>query len=322
MMRLPAFEYLEPSTVEQAVEFLVTHPGAEVVAGGTDLLPNMKRLQVSPATVVTLGTIEGLRGIHGSRDEGFVIGALTPLYEVAAASDIPAALASAAAEVASPQIRNVATIGGNLCADTRCDYINQTQPWRLASGLCLKAGGDVCWVAPKGNLCVAISASDLAPVVVALDAVVKLVGPDGERSLPAADLYRPDGIDYLGKSADEIITEVSIPPSGRRRTAYRKLRRRGSIDFPILAVAVAVEMSQEGTVQDARVVVGAVSPAPMRVREAEAELIGSVLDDEVIERAAEIASGPVRPYDNVDLGSRYRKWMTPVYITQALQDLR
>jgi len=322
MMRLPTFDYLEPSTIDEAVELLVAHPGAEVVAGGTDLFPNMKRLQVCPPTVVTLGGIGGLSGIDGSEEDGFTIGALTPLHELADSAEIPVALASAAAEVASPQIRNMATIGGNLCADTRCDYINQTEAWRLASGLCLKADGDVCWVAPKGDQCVAVSASDLAPVVAALDAVVKLVGPDGERSVPAADFYRSDGIDYLGKSADEIITEITIPPSGRRRTAYRKLRRRGSIDFPVLGVAAAVQMSEEGIVQDARIVLGAISPAPMRIRDAEEALNGHLLDDEVIERVAQIASGPVRPYDNVDLGSRYRKWMTPVYVTLALQDLR
>ncbi len=321
-MRLPAFGYLEPSTVEDAVELLAINPGAEIIAGGTDLIPNMKRRQISPSTVIALGTIDGMSGIQVDDDGGVTIGALTLLHDLAASSEVPAALASAAAEIGSPQIRNVATVGGNLCLDTRCGFINQTESWRLASGLCLKADGDVCWVAPKGEECVAVSSSDLAPVTVALDAEVGLVGPDGSRTLAASDLYRSDGIDHLGKSADEIVTALTVPPRPRWRTGYRKLRRRGTIDFPILGVAVAVEVADDGRVKDARIVLGAIAPAPMRMRQAEEALVGSRLDAEAIERAAELAAKPVRPYDNVDLGSRYRKWMAPVFITRALQDLR
>ena len=204
MTFLPRFDYLEPSSVEEAVGLLATHSGAQVVAGGTDLLPNMKRRQVGPATVIALGAIEGLGGIEVGADGALTIGALTSVRDVAASPDVPTALASAAAQIASPQIRNVATVGGNLCVDTRCGFINQTETWRLASGLCLKADGDVCWVAPKGQVCVAVSSSDLASVVIALDAEVNLVGPDGSRTLAASDLYRSDGIDYLGKAPDEI----------------------------------------------------------------------------------------------------------------------
>jgi 4-hydroxybenzoyl-CoA reductase subunit beta len=321
-MRLPAFDYLEPSTIEEAVGLLTVHPGAEVVAGGTDLFPNMKRRQVSPATVIALGAIDGLGGIEIANDGAVEIGALTLLRDLAASSDVPAALTAAAANIASPQIRNVATVGGNLCLDTRCGYINQTESWRLASGLCLKAEGDVCWIAPKGGKCVAVSSSDLAPAVVALDAEVNLIGPDGSRSLAASDLFRPDGIDYLGKAEDEIVTTLTIPPRSGWRTTYRKLRRRGSIDFPILGVAAAVKVSDDGEVEDARIVLGAIAPSPIRMRDAEEVLVGSRLGADVIERAAEIAAKPVRPYDNVDLGSRYRKWMAPVFVTRALDDLK
>ncbi len=321
MMRLPAFELVEPSTIEEAVGLLAAHPGAQVLAGGTDLIPNMKRRQVCPATVIGLGGIKGLRGIDTGTDGAVTIGALTSVTDVAVSPDVPTALASAAAQIGSPQIRNVATVGGNLCVDTRCNYINQTEAWRLASGLCLKADGDVCWVAPKGEVCVAVSSSDLAPVAIALDAEIDLVGPDGARTLAAADLYLSDGIQYLSKAPHEILTAVTVPPRTGWRTSYHKLRRRGSIDFSILGVAAAVRVSEDGIVEDARIVLSAVAPAPIRVRQAEEVLVGNRLDADVIGSAAEIAAKPVRPYDNVDLGSRYRKWMAAVYVSRALQDL-
>lgn len=322
MMRLPSFEYLVPETLDEAVAMLADHPAAVMVGGGTDLFANMKRRQVRPPTVIALGAIDGLRGIEIDDEGAVTIGALTPLRELAASSDVPAALTSAAAAVASPQIRNVATVGGNLCIDTRCGYINQTESWRLAAGFCLKAGGDICWVAPKGGECVTVSSSDLAPVVVALDAEVGLVGPDGSRTLAASDLYRPDGIDHLGKSVDEVVTTLTVPPRPGWRTTYRKLRRRGSIDFSILGVAAALQFSGDGTVEDARIVLGAIASAPIRVRDAEEAVVGSRLGADVIERTAALAAKPVRPYDNLDLGSRYRKWMAPVFVARALGDLR
>lgn len=321
-MGLPAFDHLQPATLEEAVVLLAAHPEAVLVAGGTDLIPNMVRRQIDPTVVVALGRIEGLDGIDVGADGSLSIGALTLVSRLADSDVVPTALAFAAGEVASPQIRNAATVGGNLCVDTRCGYINQTQAWRTASGPCLKAGGDVCWVAPKGEQCVAVSSSDLAPATVALDASVELVGPDGSRVLPVSDLYRVDGLDHLGKSPDEILTRLSVPPRPRWRTTYRKLRRRGSIDFPILGVAAAVQVSDDGVVEDARLVLGAVASAPIRIREAEEAVVGSRLDDDVIERVATLAAHPVRPYDNVDLGSRYRTWMAPVFVTRALQDLR
>ena len=321
MMRLPAFDLKQPATIEEAVALLADSPGTAVLAGGTDLIPNMKRHQINPATVMSLAAIDSLRGIKTEEDASVTIGALTTVQALAASGDVPTALAAAAAGVGSPQIRNVATVGGNLCVDTRCGYINQTEPWRLASGLCLKADGDVCWVAPKGGECVAVSSSDLAPVAVALDAEVDLVGPDGQRTLTAADLYLPDGIEYLSKSSGEILTAVRVPPRTEWRTSYRKLRRRGSIDFSMLSVAVAIQLSEDGAVEEARIVLGAVASAPLRVREAEDLLVGQRFDAELIESAAELAAKAVRPYDNVDLGSRYRKWMASVYVSRALRDL-
>ncbi len=321
MMRLPVFDYLEPTTIEEAVGLLAAHPGAQLVAGGTDLFPNMKRRQVSPATVIGLGAVPGMAGITVDADGAVRIGAGTLLCDLAASTDAPPVLAQAAGEVASPQIRNAATLGGNLCLDTRCNYINMTEEWRAASGSCLKDGGETCWVAPRGKGCVAVSSSDLAPAAIALDANVRLIGPGGERKIPVSALFRADGLDHLAKAPDEILLEVQVGPPAGLRATYRKLRRRGAIDFPILGVAAAVRTSQDGRVSDARIVLGAVASAPFRVSEAEAALIGRRLDPAVIEEVAALASKPVRPFDNTDLGSRYRKWMAATFVTRALQDV-
>ncbi len=321
-MRLPEFGLLQPRTTEEAVELLAANPDAELVAGGTDLVPNMKRRQVQPATVISLGSVSGMAGITTQPDGGVRIGAATRLHQLARSTDAPPVLAKAAREVASPQIRNVATVGGNLCIDTRCNYINMSEEWRAASGSCLKDGGDICWVAPRGNECVAISSSDLAPPAIALDASVRLLGPGGERTIPVGDLYRRDGLEHLTKARNEVLVEVLVPPPDGLKATYHKLRRRGAIDFPILAVAAAVRTAADGSVLEARIVMGAVASAPFRVSEAEAALVGRTLGPDVIDEAAALSAKPVRPYDNVDLGSRYRKWMAPVFVARALEDLR
>lgn len=323
MIGLPAFEYRAPGTIGEACRLLADFgPTAMVVAGGTDLFPKVKRRQMQPEVVVDLSRIEGLSGISEDDDRGVVIGALTSLREIVAAKATLPTLSAAAAQVGSPQIRNVATIGGNLCVDTRCSYFDQSGEWRLASGNCLKDGGDICTVAPKGERCWAVSSSDLAPVVVALDATVRLVSVRGDREVSAADLYNNDGIAYLTKLPDEIMTEIRIPLRNGRRSAYSKLRRRGAIDFPILGTAAALQFDEEGICSEARIVIGAVASAPFRVAEAEELLVGSRLTDDVIEETAAAAARPVRPQANADLGSRYRKWMASVYMARTLRSLR
>lgn len=321
MIRLPAFDLLAPATVEEAVELLAAHPRAVLLAGGTDIFPNMKRRQAHPDVMISLGAVDGLAGIMRERDGGVRIGAATSLRDLATSTEAPPALASAARKVASPQIRNTATVGGNLCIDTRCNYINMSPQWRAASGSCLKDGGDVCWVAPRGNACVAVSSSDLAPPAIALGAIARLAGPGGRRELPVEDLYRSDGLDHLTKARDEILVEIVVPPPEGLRATYHKLRRRGAIDFPILGVAAAIGTGAEGRVTEARIVIGAVASAPFRTPEAEASLIGKTLDPQLATEAAALASKRVRPLDNTDLGSRYRKWMASVYVERALREL-
>ncbi|GMQ97638.1 MAG: xanthine dehydrogenase family protein subunit M [Acidimicrobiia bacterium] len=321
MLRLPPLRYEAPTTLEEVVA-LLAQDGALLSAGGTDLVPNLKRRQYPDArTVVSLRRVESLSDI-AIDDEGFIrVGALTTLASVARDERVPSAIRKAARSVASPQIRNQATVGGNLCVDTRCDWLNVPDTWRQAAEPCLKTGGDMCWVAPAKKECWAVSSSDLAPMLVAFGADVQLIGPNGERSIPVEHLYRNDGMAHLTKDPEEIVTEIVIPPDIGVRATYHKLRRRGSIDFPILGVAAVLRLDDDGACVGARIVLGAVASAPLRVPEAEEVLVGQPIDTDMIVMAAEAARKLARPLNNTDLTSRYRKRMIPVFVQRALEEL-
>ena len=323
MIRLPAFEYLTPRTVGDAVKSLADRgPDAMLVAGGTDLFPNMKRRQFEPKILVGLRGIRELRGVRSSNG-GLTIGAGTTLTQVATHAEVARrypALATAAGLVSSPQLRNMGTLGGNVCVDTRCNYYNQTFEWRRAIGFCMKKDGDICLVAPGSPRCWAVSSSDTAPVLWALGARVRLVGASGERTVPIAALYRDDGIDYLAKQPAEVVTELRLRAAPGTRSAYVKLRRRGSIDFPIAGAAVAVRLDGEEVV-GCRVVLSAVASHPLEVPAADEFVKGRRLDAETVREAAEIASRPAKPLDNADLSHYWRKRMVRVVVEQAFERL-
>ena len=213
------------------------------------------------------------------------------------------------------------TFGGNLCLDTRCTYYNQSHEWRKSIDFCMKKDGNICWVAPSSPRCWAVNSSDTAPVTVAIGAEFVLVSPESERVVPAADFFNDDGIDYLSKRPDEILTEVRLPAADGWDATYLKLRRRGSFDFPVLGVAVWARW--EGSlVADARVVLGAVASYPYNVPESAQAMIGSRLEDEKIAAAADAAFKPAKPMDNTDFGLAWRKEMARQYVTRALRELR
>jgi 4-hydroxybenzoyl-CoA reductase subunit beta len=326
MLRLPAFTYVSPKTVEQAVRAIAdAGPDAMLVAGGTDLYPNMKRRQFEPRTLVGLRAIRELRGVTGSPRQGLTIGACTTLTTVAAHPDVArayAGLAAAAGLVSSPQLRNMGTLGGNVCVDTRCNYYNQSFEWRKAIGFCMKKDGDICLVAPGSDRCWAVSSSDTAPALWSLDARVTLAGPAGERTVPIAALYRDDGIDYLTKRPEELLVRVEVPALDGTRATYRKLRRRGAFDFPVLGVAAWARFDAQGRVAETRLVLGAVGSYPKASAEAVSLLTGQPLSDDVIDRAALAAARPAKPLDNTDFTIGWRKDMVPVFIRRALEDLR
>ena len=324
MMRLPPFTYLAPVSVTDAVKLMADHgPAAMLVAGGTDLYPNMKRRQFEPSVLVGLRGIRDLSGVRGSAATGMTIGAGTILTAVSEHAEIARsypALATAAGLVSSPQLRNMGTIGGNVCVDTRCNYYNQSYQWRKAVNFCMKKDGDICLVAPGSHRCWAVSSSDTAPVLWSLGAKVRLVGPKGERVIPISALYQDDGIQYLSKRPGEVLTDIVLPPAEGWRSSYLKLRRRGSFDFPVLGVAVALRMEGD-TVKEAAITLGAVASQPRPAPDAAALLVGQRLSPELIERVAEAAYRPSKPLDNTDLTHPYRKKMTRVFVARALKGL-
>jgi 4-hydroxybenzoyl-CoA reductase subunit beta len=323
MMRLPWFRYHAPRTLAEAARILAGEgPAAMAIAGGTDLLPNMKRRQQVPATLVSLREVDGLKAL--ANGSGLRLGAGLTLNEVAAAPPVRAhyaALAQAAAQVATPQLRNMGTLGGNLCLDTRCNYYNQNYEWRKAIDFCLKKDGGTCWVATASKRCVAVSSTDCAPALIALDGRVRLVSAAGEREVAAADLYLNDGIDYLARKPDEILAEVRLPDATGWKSCYWKLRRRGAFDFPVLGVAAAVRTASDGTVEDARIVLGAVASRPVMTKGGEA-LVGRQLSDEAIAEAGTKVASRAKPLDNADLDVYWRKDVVASFVGYALRELR
>jgi len=318
MLRLPWFDYRAPRTVAEAAKILAGEgPRAMLVAGGTDLLPNMKRRHQAPGVLVSLRGIQDLKNF--SSGTGTVFGSSLTLNQVAQNPGTPTALRQAAAQVATPQLRNMGTLGGNLCLDTRCTYYNQTYEWRKAIDFCLKKDGETCWVATASKRCVAVSSTDTAPALIALDAAVTLVSSGSERSVRVEDLYRNDGIDYLARRPDEILTQVQVPAGWK--STYWKLRRRGSFDFPILGVAAAVKLEGD-VVVDARIALGAVASRPFLVEKAGAFLKGKPLSDEVIEQAASLVANRAKPMDNTDMDLYWRKEVADDFARFALCELR
>ncbi len=324
MMRLPSFRFVEPRTVAEAAELLATSGGdAALVAGGTDLLPNMKRRQQTPGTLVSLRRIEELAA--RSNGAALTIGAAVTLGDLVRDKRVAeryTGLWQAAAQVATPPLRNMGTIGGNLCLDTRCNYYDQNYEWRKSIGFCMKREGETCWVATSSPTCLAVSSTDTGPALISLGAEVTLVSATGTRTLPLADLYRNDGIHYLTRRADEILTKVSLPNDEGWRSTYWKLRRRGAFDFPVLSVAVAAKVARDQTVQAARIVIGAVASRPVIAGSAAAQLLGHRLTDEVIAEAARLAAQPARPMDNTDFSLVWRKRVTRDFVGYALRELR
>ena len=314
MLRLPWFDYRAPRTVAEAAKILAGEgPQAMLIAGGTDLLPNMKRRHQTPKILVSLKGISSLRVLNGSFGSGLT------LTEIVNSKKTPTALRQAAAQVATPQLRNVGTLGGNLCLDTRCTYYNQNYEWRQAIDFCLKKDGDICWVATASKRCVAVSSTDTAPALIVLNAEIKLESTGGERWIPVEALYKNDGIDYLSRKPDEILTEVKIP--GGWKSTYWKLRRRGSFDFPILGVAVALKFSGD-VIEDARVALGAAASRPFLVEKASEFLRNKTLTEEVVAEASALIANRAKPMDNTDMDLYWRKEVADDFAGYALRELR
>ena len=328
MLRLPKFQTAAPRTVQGALALLSEHGDkAMVVAGGTDLVPNMKHELFTPDLVVSLGAIEELRGVRRAADGSLVLGAMTTLAEVASdplVAESAPALAQAASLIAGPQLRNMGTLGGNVMLDTRCQWYNQTYFWREALGFCLKKDGTVCHVVAGGKKCVAAASNDSAPALMTLGAQLVFASSAGTRDLAIEDLWHPDGIWNKRVGTDELLTEVRIPAQAEdHRGAYGKLRERGSIDFPLLGVAARLDLDTKGAVADADLVCVALQARPVRVKKT-AEILagtqpGGRAFDDAVERCAQAAFKQCRPLANIPGDEAYRHRMVPVYVRRTLQ---
>ena len=322
MLRLHAYTYHRPADLEEALR-LLADPSAMPIAGGTDLVPNMKHALFTPAHLVSLRRLPELRGIEVGEGE-LRIGAAETL---AAVSRHPLvlerfpALAHAAGSVAGPQLRQAGTIGGNLCLDTRCTYYNQSFFWRDALGYCLKKDGSVCHVTKVGKKCVAAHSADTPPVLMTLGATADLASAAGTRSVPVREFFVADGIHNQVRRPGEVVTAVRIPlATARTRSVFRKMRQRGAVDFPLLNLAVAAELDGD-VVAGMRMVVSALGSRPREIAGLDKVAGGQRLDDAVIEAVAERAYQQCHPLENIIVDPEWRRAMVPVHTRRALREL-
>ncbi len=317
---LPRFRVLQPTSVEAAVAACTANPGARYLAGGTDLIVNLRRGLGASGSLIDLsgvGDLDVLRcGAEGAR-----IGAGVRIARLAAEPGIGRlypALRAAALTVAAPGHRNLATVGGNLCLDTRCIYYNQSAWWRESNNFCLKAGGTTCHVAPEGERCHAAFSGDLAPALLAIGAEVEIAGPAGRRLSALAHLYRDDGRAHLTLAAGELVTAVVLPP-GPMRCAYAKVRVRGAFDFPLAGVALALDLA-DGRLSGLRVALTGTNSRPLLV-EGTAALVGREVGEALSVELDKIVQKQVRPMRTTLTQSNYRRIVAGALAARLLVSL-
>lgn len=324
MLPLPPFTLHSPRSLGEALGLLERlGPSAALIAGGTDILPNMKRGITTPAHLVSLRGVNGLLGIR--EEEAIIrIGAMTTLDAIAndpLVRERALAIAEAAAMVGGPQHRKMGTLGGNLCLDTRCRYINQTYFWRNALGFCLKKDGTVCHVVKGGQRCVAAASNDTAAAAIALDAELELVSASGSRTVAARDFYTADGIQNTTRARDEIVVALRIPLKEGRSSVYEKLRRRGAIDFPLLCVAARADLTND-RVDALEIVVSALAARPRQIKGANDLAIGKLRTEVAVDRIAQVARKESTPLPNIEGDAAWRREMVFVLVRKALDRLQ
>lgn len=323
-MPLPRFDCLFPETVEEAVSLMTTHGDqAQLLAGGTGLLGTMKQRLFTPKYVVNLKRIRDLDHISWDDAGGLRIGALTLLDSIAHSPEVKRhmpLLGQAAETVASPHLRNAATLGGNLCLDSRCWHTNRDAFSRSARESCWKTGGSSCFVMKGSEACVALVAADTVPALMVLGAEVEVVGARGRRAIALEGFYERVGTRISTMEEDEILTEVRVPalPKGCGGN-YVKHAMRDCMDFPIVGVGVLLRLNEDGLCEDIKICVGAAAPSPVRCAETEAFLVGNALGDEVLEQAGELARQEVRPIVNLFAPTGYKRHMVGVLVVRAVK---
>jgi len=323
MHALPEFTLRRPASLAEAAALLASEPGARLVAGGTDLLPNLRRGLERPPVLVDLSGLRGFAGFEQEADGGVLLGGGLTLGRIATDPAIAArlpALAQAAGAAAAPTHRSAATLGGNLCQDTRCVFYNQSEWWRASNDYCLKRGGETCHVAPQGNRCHAAFSGDLAPVLLALGAQVELQSAGASRWLPLQDLYRDDGAAHLTLERDEVLARVRVPaPPHGLRSGYRKARVRQSIDFPLAAVGIALVLEQ-GVVKSLAVGLSGTNSHPLLLQ-GTAQLAGGAVDDELLRKLGKLVQQQASPMRSTVTPSNYRRQVAATLAQRLLREL-
>jgi 4-hydroxybenzoyl-CoA reductase subunit beta len=302
----PDFRLVQPGTIEEAIAALVSHPGSRCVAGGTDLIVNIRRGISRPDLLVDLSDIAELNEIKTDGHE-IIIGAGVTIAALARDATVVSkyrALAQACEAIAGPGHRNLGTVGGNLCLDTRCIYYNQSEWWRSANAYCLKNRGDVCHVAPQGQRCHAAFCGDLAPALLVLGAEIDIVGARDERRIPLSELYVEDGKAHLALGHGELIVAVRVPKEPLS-SAYAKARMRGAIDFPLAGVAVALAAAGAG-VGSLRIALTGTNSRPFRVAETDA-LAGRPFDEKLLQEIDRLVQKQVQPMRTTLASANYRR---------------
>lgn len=325
MLRLHPYTYHRPGTVEEAVALLAEHAGdAMLIAGGTDLVPNMKHKLFTPGHLVSLLGIESLRGVHED-EAGFTLGAVTSLDAVARHPAVTAglpSLARACALVSGPQLRRMGTLGGNVCLDTRCTYYNQTHFWRQALGYCLKKDGTACHVVKGGTRCVAAHSADAATALLPLEAELRIAGPEGERTVPISRFFTSDGVWNRRMEPGELLASIHVPrPPDGSRHSFQKLRARGSIDFPMLNLAVRVDLGPGGEVEGLQMAASAMGSYPRKLGKLEPIAVGHRLSPALVEELAQQAFRQCHPLENIPVDAEWRRAMVPVLVRRALSEI-
>jgi len=324
-LSLPDFKLLRPRSLADAVSQLNQYAGdIRIIAGGTDLLPSMRQKLFDSQYLLDIRHVAELKGIRPQADGGVEIGALTPLTVIEHSDFLRQqypVLCEAAKTVASPVLRNMGTIGGNICLDTRCLWYNQSFAWRKSCGFCIKKDGDLCHVAPSSTKCWAVFSGDSPPALMCLDAEIEIASAAGIRRMKLSDFYTGDGVAHRNLQPTELVTRVILAASSAGyRGAYRKLRIRGSIDYPLAGVAVVMKRVN-GHVEAARIGITAVNPAPLLVKGVIELLEGKSLTEELAEAAGDLAARTAKPLTTSSLTPEYRREMIRVFTKRALLSL-
>jgi 4-hydroxybenzoyl-CoA reductase subunit beta len=323
MEYMPDFHLHRPGDIEEALQIKVQNPGAKFVAGGTDMLVNVRRGIEQPDALIDLS---GVRGLNSFTDdhEGLYLGAGLTLKTIAGLEPVQSkykAVADAARAVAGPTHQAYGTLGGNLCLDTRCLYYNQSEWWRKSNAYCLKERGEICHVAPGGKFCFAAFSGDMAPAMLVFGAEVAIESPARGRRMKLADLYRNDGMDHLTLAADEIVTGIYLSPElGGDASAYEKARVRGSIDFPLAGAAVRLRKKPDGTIEELSIALTGVNPIPQLINGTEA-FHGKTLGEAELDAIRDMTRKQAKPMRTTTVAPWYRRRVVGALARRLTADL-